>query len=164
MNVYQVLVERLASELTSRNAYIATAESCTGGWIAKVLTDMPGSSTWFEYGFVSYGNNAKRDLLNVDPAILDEFGAVSREVAEAMVGGAMEISGADLGLAVTGIAGPDGGTPEKPVGTVWMAWAARGHVGKSECHQFDGDRDTIRRVTVTTALRGVLEYLEKTGG
>jgi nicotinamide-nucleotide amidase len=164
VNVNHVLIDRLASELAKHGGSVTVAESCTGGWIAKNLTDVPGSSAWFEYGFVSYGNNAKRDLLNVDPAILDEFGAVSREVAEAMVGGAMEISGADLGLAVTGIAGPDGGTPEKPVGTVWMAWAARGHVGKSEYHQFDGDRDTIRRVTVTMALRGVLEYLEKTGG
>jgi nicotinamide-nucleotide amidase len=164
MNVNHVLIERLASELAKRAATITVAESCTGGWIAKNLTDIPGSSAWFEYGFVSYGNNAKRELLNVDQAVLDEFGAVSREVAEAMVAGAMEKSGADLSLAVTGIAGPDGGTAEKPVGTVWMAWALRGQVGKSACHQFDGDRDTIRRVTVTTALRGVLEYLEKTGG
>jgi nicotinamide-nucleotide amidase len=164
MNVNHVLIERLASELAKRAATITVAESCTGGWIAKNLTDVPGSSGWFEYGFVSYGNNAKRDLLNVEQAVLDEYGAVSREVAEAMVGGALDRSGADLGLAVTGIAGPDGGTPDKPVGTVWMAWALRGQVGKSEYHQFDGDRDTIRRVTVTMALRGALEYLEKTGG
>jgi nicotinamide-nucleotide amidase len=164
VNVNHVLIERLATELAKCDASITVAESCTGGWIAKNLTDIPGSSAWFEYGFVSYGNNAKCRLLDVEQVTLDKFGAVSREVAEAMVSGALDRSGADLGLAVTGIAGPDGGTPEKPVGTVWMAWALRGHVGKSECHQFDGDRDTVRRVTVTTALRGVLEYLEKTDG
>ena len=164
MNVYQVLVERLAGELTRRNAYIATAESCTGGWISKVLTDMPGSSAWFEYGFVSYGNNAKIALLNVDPALIEKYGAVSGEVAEAMVTGALEASGAQLALAVTGIAGPDGGTPDKPVGTVWFAFAAAGRGVVSACQHFEGDRDTVRRQTVSTALTGVLKYLEKSGG
>jgi len=164
MNVYQVLVERLASELTSHNAYIATAESCTGGWIAKVLTDMPGSSTWFEYGFVSYGNNAKATMLNVDLALIEEHGAVSSEVAEAMVVGALEASGAQLALAVTGIAGPEGGTPDKPIGTVWFAFAAVGKGVVSACQHFEGDRDTVRRQTVSTALSGVLKYLEKSGG
>ncbi|TDJ42402.1 MAG: nicotinamide-nucleotide amidohydrolase family protein [Gammaproteobacteria bacterium] len=164
MNVYQVLVERLASELTRQNAYIATAESCTGGWIAKVLTDMPGSSTWFEYGFVSYGNNAKSTMLNVDAALIEEHGAVSSEVVEAMVIGALEASGAQLALAVTGIAGPEGGTPDKPIGTVWFAFAAAGKGVVSACQQFEGDRDTVRRQTVSTALSGVLKYLEKSGG
>jgi len=164
MNVYQVLVERLASELTSRNAYIATAESCTGGWIAKVLTDMPGSSTWFEYGFVSYGNNAKATMLNVDSALIEEHGAVSSAVAEAMVIGALEASGAQLALAVTGIAGPEGGTPDKPIGTVWFAFAAAGKGVVSACQHFEGDRDTVRRQAVSTALSGVLKYLEKSGG
>ncbi len=164
MNVYQVLVERLASELTRRNAYIATAESCTGGWIAKVLTDMPGSSTWFEYGFVSYGNNAKATMLNIDSALIEEYGAVSSEVAEAMVIGALEVSGAQLALAVTGIAGPEGGGADKPVGTVWFAFAAPGKGVASACQYFEGDRDTVRRQTVSTALSGVLKYLEKSGG
>ena len=164
MNVYQVLVERLAGELNRRNAYIATAESCTGGWISKVLTDMPGSSAWFEYGFVSYGNNAKVALLNVDPALIEKYGAVSGEVAEAMVAGALAASGAQLALAVTGIAGPDGGTPDKPVGTVWFAFAAAGRGVVSACQHFEGDRDTVRRQTVSTALSGVLKYLEKSGG
>lgn len=164
MNVNHVLVERLAGILTSRSAHITVAESCTGGWIAKTLTDVPGSSEWFEYGFVSYGNNAKLKLLNIDTALLAEYGAVSSQVAVAMVNGALEYSGADLGLAVTGIAGPDGGTPDKPVGTVWLAWALCGHAPSSECHQFDGDRDTVRRLSVTTALRGVLGYLEQIGG
>jgi nicotinamide-nucleotide amidase len=164
MNVYQVLVERLASELTQRNAYIATAESCTGGWIAKVLTDMPGSSAWFEYGFVSYGNNAKTNMLHVNPTLIEQHGAVSGEVAEAMVAGALAASGAQLALAVTGIAGPEGGTPEKPVGTVWFAFAGAGKGVVSACQHFEGDRDTVRRQTVSTALTGVLKYLEKSRG
>ena len=164
MNVYQVLVERLASELSKRNARIATAESCTGGWIAKVLTDMPGSSAWFEYGFVSYGNNAKTAMLGVEPALIEKYGAVSAEVAEAMVTGALATSGAQLALAVTGIAGPEGGTPDKPLGTVWFAFAGAGRGVVSACQQFEGDRDTVRRQTVSTALTGVLKYLEKSGG
>jgi nicotinamide-nucleotide amidase len=164
MNVYQVLVERLASELRKRNARIATAESCTGGWIAKVLTDMPGSSAWFEYGFVSYGNNAKTTMLGVNPVLIEKYGAVSAEVAEAMVTGALAVSGAQLALAVTGIAGPEGGTPDKPVGTVWCAFAAAGRGVVSDCKHFAGDRDTVRRQTVSTALTGVLKYLEKSGG
>ena len=164
MNVYQVLVERLASELSKRNARIATAESCTGGWIAKVLTDMPGSSAWFEYGFVSYGNSAKTTMLGVNPTLIEKYGAVSAEVAEAMVAGALAASGAQLALAVTGIAGPEGGTPDKPLGTVWFAFAGAGRGVVSACQQFEGDRDTVRRQTVSTALTGVLKYLEKSGG
>jgi nicotinamide-nucleotide amidase len=162
VNVNHVLIKRLAVELGKRDATVTVAESCTGGWIAKHLTDIPGSSDWFEYGFVSYGNNAKQTLLGVTSDVLETHGAVSKETAEAMVNGALEKSGAELALAVTGIAGPDGGTADKPVGTVWMAWCLRGHTGKSEGHHFNGDRDTVRRLTVTTALRGVLEYLEQT--
>lgn len=164
MNVYQVLVERLASELIKRNARIATAESCTGGWIAKVLTDMPGSSAWFEYGFVSYGNNAKTTMLGVNAALIEKYGAVSAEVAEAMVTGALATSGAQLALAVTGIAGPEGGAPDKPIGTVWFAFAGAGRGVVSDRKHFEGDRDTVRRQTVSTALTGVLKYLEKSGG
>jgi nicotinamide-nucleotide amidase len=160
MNVNHVLVERLAVELKNRGAKVTVAESCTGGWIAKILTDFSGSSDWFEYGFVSYGNNAKADLLNIDPQLIDTHGAVSREVAEAMAQGALERAGADLAIAVTGVAGPTGGTPEKPVGTVWIAWLMKGQPVRSDCHHFDGDRDTVRRVTVTTALRKALEYME----
>ena len=161
MNVNHVLVERLAGELTRRGSRVTLAESCTGGWIAKNLTDFSGSSEWFEYGFVTYGNNAKIDMLNIEPALLDSFGAVSREIAEAMAAGALQRSGADLSIAVTGIAGPAGGSAEKPVGTVWIAWLAKGKQVHSECHYFDGDRDTIRRQTVTTALQHALTYLEK---
>jgi nicotinamide-nucleotide amidase len=169
MNANQLLVERLAKELLQRNAHVVTAESCTGGWIAKTLTDLQGSSGWFEYGYVSYGNNAKTDMLHVPADLIAAHGAVSREVAEAMATGAIEASGADFGLSVTGIAGPDGGSPEKPVGTVWFAFASglkntdNGQAVKSVCHHFDGDRDTIRRISVSTALSGMLEYLAKSG-
>jgi nicotinamide-nucleotide amidase len=164
MNVNQVLVERLAGELLKRGACIATAESCTGGWIAKTLTDLPGSSAWFEFGFVSYGNNAKASMLSVAPELIEQHGAVSAEVAAAMAAGALQASGSLLALAVTGVAGPDGGTPEKPVGTVWFGFAALGQDVRSVCHHFEGDRDTVRRQTVSTALAGMLQYLGDIGG
>ena len=160
MNVNDVLVDRLATELLKRHAKVATAESCTGGWIAKTITDIPGSSAWFEYGFVSYGNNAKADMLQVDPALIEREGAVSEAVALAMVDGAAKRSGAEFAVAVTGIAGPDGGSPDKPVGTVWFAWFCQG-VAEVECKVFEGDRDTVRRQTVTTALLGLTERVEK---
>jgi len=164
MNANQILAKRLGTELEKRRASIATAESCTGGWVAKTLTDLPGCSVWFEYGFVTYGNNAKLSLLSVDPALLEQHGAVSREVAEAMAAGALKASGAYLAIAVTGIAGPNGGTPDKPVGTVWFAFQAAGAKPASVCHLFHGDRDTVRRLAVSTALTGVLDYLEKQHG
>ncbi len=163
MNVNDVLVDRLATELLKRNAKVATAESCTGGWIAKNLTDIPGSSAWFEYGYVSYGNNAKADMLGVDPALIEREGAVSEAVALKMVAGAAERSGAEFAVAVTGIAGPDGGCAEKPVGTVWFAWSCKG-VAEAECKVFEGDRDTVRRQTVTTALLGLTERVEQLAG
>jgi nicotinamide-nucleotide amidase len=159
MSVSSVLVERLAAELVDRQAVITTAESCTGGWIAKTLTDVPGSSAGFEYGFVSYGDNAKIGLLQVDSELIEEHGAVSEKVAIAMVAGALDHSGAQFGVAVTGIAGPEGGTPDKPVGTVWFAWGGEDRVTATLCKHFEGDRDTVRRQTVTTALTGMLEFI-----
>ena len=155
----EALVERVAQLLLAREARLATAESCTGGWIAKCLTDRPGSSAWFEYGFVVYGNDAKQSMLAVDPEILERHGAVSQEVAQAMAVAARAVSGADMSSAVTGIAGPDGGTPDKPVGTVWLAWLGPG--SRATCHheQFVGDRDEIRRQTVAAALDGILKQL-----
>lgn len=160
MNVNDVLVDRLATALLRRNARVTAAESCTGGWIAKTFTDIPGSSAWFEYGFVSYGNNAKIDLLGVDPELLQRHGAVSEEVAVAMAGGAAFRSAADFAVAVTGIAGPDGGTAEKPVGTVWFAWCRPDGSVDAARHVFQGDRDTVRRQTVTTAIMGLVERVE----
>ena len=155
------LVTRIAEKLKAENARVSTAESCTGGWLAKTLTDLPGSSDWFEYGFVSYGNDAKQDLLAVPADTLDRYGAVSAEAVTAMADGALSRSGAELAVAVTGIAGPDGGSADKPVGTVWFAWARRGHDPISRCRRFDGDRDAVRRQAVVAALSGLLELLDR---
>ncbi len=155
------LVTRIAEKLKAENARVSTAESCTGGWLAKTLTDLPGSSDWFEYGFVSYGNNAKQDLLAVPAETLDRYGAVSAEAVAAMADGALSRSGAELAVAVTGIAGPDGGSTDKPVGTVWFAWARRGRDPISRCRRFDGDRDAVRRQAVVAALSGLLELLDR---
>ncbi len=163
MNVNDVLVDRLATSLLQHGARVATAESCTGGWIAKTLTDIPGSSEWFEYGFVSYSNKAKTDLLSVDPALIEKHGAVSEAVAVAMAFGATERSGAEFAVAVTGIAGPDGGTADKPVGTVWFAWRC-GDSTTTQCKVFEGDRDTVRRQTVTHALLKLAEKVERAAG
>ena len=153
------LVEALAAALIARGWMLATAESCTGGWIAKCCTDRAGSSAWFESGVVSYSNGAKRELLGVDASVLDCEGAVSRAVALQMAEGARRRSGADTALAVTGIAGPDGGSAEKPVGTVWFGWALGGRPAEAERRVFGGDREAVRRQTVAHALRGLLERL-----
>jgi len=154
-----ICANRLALALAAHGWVLATAESCTGGWIAKVLTDQPGSSAWFEYGYVSYGNAAKSVMLGVDAGLIARHGAVSREVAEAMAGGARSASGAEVALAVTGIAGPGGGSTDKPVGTVWLAWAGPGDIIASERRHFDGDRSAVRRASVAAALEGMLGRL-----
>jgi len=153
------LVARVADELTARSWKLATAESCTGGWIAKCCTDRPGSSSWFERGLVSYSNSAKRDLLGVEATTLEHEGAVSREVAVQMATGSLNRSGVDTTLAVTGIAGPDGGSPDKPVGTVWFAWAFTGRPVDAERVVFSGEREAVRRQTVAHALRGLIDRL-----
>ena len=139
--------------------FVATAESCTGGWIAKALTDIAGSSQWVLEGFVTYSNEAKNHSLGVPRSILKANGAVSEPVARAMAVGALKRSGADVSVAVTGIAGPGGAVPGKPVGTVWLAWAMR-HRGRArvsaELKHFRGDRDAVRRKTVQCALAGLL--------
>ena len=154
-----VLVDRISAALRAKAARISVAESCTGGWIAKTLTDVPGSSGWFEFGFVTYGDNAKETLLAVDPELLDRHGAVSREVAEAMAVAARAVSGADMAVAVTGIARPDGGTEDKPVGTVWIAWLGPSRRATIRREQFSGDRAEIRRQAVAAALNGVLKQM-----
>jgi len=153
------LVERVAQLLTARGARLATAESCTGGWIAKSLTDLPGSSEWFEYGVVTYSDEAKETLLALDPGLLDAHGAVSEEVAARMAAAVRAISDADISVAVTGIAGPDGGSPDKPVCMVWMAWDGPGLRVRTHCEEFSGDREAIRRQTVIGALNGILRQL-----
>lgn len=145
--------------LVARGEKLVTAESCTAGWIAKAVTDVAGSSEWFMAGIASYADEAKTALLGVPAALLKTEGAVSKAVVEAMARGALERSGADRAVAVSGIAGPGGGTEEKPVGTVWFAWARRDGdemVFKTRLEHFQGDRDGIRRQAVGRALSGVM--------
>jgi nicotinamide-nucleotide amidase len=154
------LAARVGEHLLAGRRRIATAESCTGGWIGKALTDVAGSSQWFETGYICYGNGAKTTLLGVLPAELTAHGAVSEPVVKAMALGALERAGADIAVAVSGIAGPDGGSLGKPVGTVWFGWAWRR--GKSLHAQtrlklFKGDREAVRRKAVAGALTGVLD-------
>ncbi len=134
---------------------LATAESCTGGWIAEIITDVPGSSAWFDCGFVTYSNQAKQRMLEVNRETLESYGAVSAETALAMVDGVLAHSQATLAVAVTGIAGPGGGSEEKPVGTVFIAWKKREGLAYVVRKQFSGDRRQIRAQTVKTALEGL---------
>jgi nicotinamide-nucleotide amidase len=157
--VLERLAVRVGRHLHSTRRMVATAESCTGGWIAKAMTDVPGSSQWFAEGFVTYSNEAKTRSLGVPPAVLGADGAVSEAVARAMAQGALVRSGAQIAVAVTGIAGPGGAVPGKPVGTVWMAWAARRGRGTRvvvALKHFKGDREAVRRKTVRAALSGLL--------
>ena len=152
------LCERLAQALLARGWMLATAESCTGGMIAAACTDLAGSSQWFERGFVTYSNEAKQEMLAVEPALVAQHGAVSEVVARAMAFGAVRHSRADVGVAVTGIAGPTGGNPQKPVGTVWFAFQVDGRLF-SETRRFDGDRAAVRTATVRHALERLLDLL-----
>jgi nicotinamide-nucleotide amidase len=153
------LAARVGARLLERGERVATVESCTGGWIAKALTDVPGSSGWVEAGLVTYGNEAKQRLAGVRAASLDSGGAVSEAVVREMAAGALERTSAERSVAVSGIAGPGGGTPAKPVGTVWVAWARRGPepTVRTRLLRLDGDREAIRRLTVLAALEGLLE-------
>lgn len=150
----------LAPLLTRAGITVVTAESCTGGALAAALTSVAGSSVWFERGFVTYANNAKQELLGVPAAVLASEGAVSAATAELMVVGALAQSRAGFALAITGIAGPGGGTPTKPVGTVWFGFGRRGHYPRSETARFAGDRSAVRRQSVAYALRGLLREIE----
>ena len=148
---------QLAETLVAKRHVVSTAESCTGGWIAKTLTDIAGSSLWFDCGMVAYSYEAKQAMLGVRPQTLEKEGAVSRETVIEMVSGALANSAASLAVAVTGIAGPGGGTPGKPVGTVWIGWKRRGGYPKAEVFHFAGDREAVRRQTIAAALKGLLE-------
>ena len=153
------LVRRVAARMLGEGRMLATAESCTGGLIAKCVTDLPGSSAWFERGWVTYTDRAKREELGVPAAVLKRHGAVSEPVARAMVRGVLRESVADVAVGVTGVAGPDGGSAEKPVGTVWIAWAWRDgrRVWVVARHfLFAGDRDAVRRQTAAEALKGLV--------
>jgi nicotinamide-nucleotide amidase len=152
------LVTRLAEVLQQRQLYLATAESCSGGLIAGACTDLSGSSNWFERGFVTYSNAAKTELLGVDAALIEQHGAVSEPVARAMAQGALSHSHAQVAVAVTGVAGPSGGSADKPVGLVWFGFALAGRVLTEKQH-FAGDRAAVRAATVQHALTRLLELL-----
>ena len=153
------LAGEVATEVQRCRLMLVTAESCSGGWIAKTLTDLPGSSAWFDAGVVTYSYEAKEALLGVNPRTLEHTGAVSEETVLEMVSGALARFGAGVAVAVTGIAGPSGGTPDKPVGTVWIGWKRRGGYGHAQLFHFSGDREAVRRQTVAAALIGLRRTL-----
>ena len=159
----QKLADAVVGDLASAGKAVATAESCTGGWIAKSITDIAGSSAVFGYGVVSYSNGAKESILGVKNETIETHGAVSEAVVKEMAGGVLHLSGSDIAVAVSGVAGPTGGTEEKPVGTVWFAWAVRDGSAAlidTSCEHFSGDRELVRELTVAHALQGVLERIE----
>jgi nicotinamide-nucleotide amidase len=151
----QALAADVGAKLKAKGLMAATAESCTGGWIGKVLTDVAGSSGWFERGFITYSDESKVAMLGVQPGTLKTHGAVSEPVAREMAAGAADWSQAQVTVAVTGIAGPDGGSIEKPVGTVWIAWRWADGRLESRLYSFSGDRESVRRQAVLAALKGL---------
>jgi len=153
------LAEQVGRALKTAGVALVTAESCTGGWVAQAVTSVPGSSEWFERGFVTYTNAAKAEMLGVRRATLERHGAVSEETVREMALGALRHSRGTVAVAITGVAGPAGGTAAKPVGLVWFAWARRGET-RIESRHFSGDRESVRRQSVERALRGVLELLQ----
>jgi len=156
----EALARAVGRALKQHGVMLATAESCTGGWVAQAVTGIPGSSEWFERGLITYSNTAKREMLAVSTDTLVRQGAVSEATARAMAEGALTHSRAQVSLAITGIAGPSGGSPEKPTGTVCLAWAGKKRKTRSMSVRYDGDRDAVRRQAVARALSGLLEFLE----
>ncbi len=157
------LAERVGKALKAKGMMMATAESCTGGWIAQAVTAVPGSSEWFERGFVVYTYISKREMLGVKPETLEQFGAVSLETVREMTVGALERSHAQVAVSVSGTAGPSGGTPQKPVGTVCFGWGLKDGVTQTAVKRFDGDRESVRRQAVAFALERVLALVEAGG-
>lgn len=153
------LAQQLGILLQQKHSLLATAESCTGGWVAQAITSVPGSSQWFERGFVSYSNLAKQEMLGVSKTILNEYGAVSEETALAMAQGAIRASRADISISITGIAGPDGGSKEKPVGLVWFGRSYRNEISATTRQTFQGDRQQIREQAVAFSLNYLIEML-----
>ncbi len=158
--VLDSLSAELGRRLAARGWRLAAAESCTGGWICEVVTRTAGSSGWFDRGFVTYSNEAKTELLGVSAATLEAHGAVSEPVVREMVAGTLAASRADVAVAVSGVAGPGGGTPAKPVGTVCIAWGRRGEAPASTTRHFAGDREAVRRAAVVAALEALLQHLD----
>ena len=159
MNELEILAEQIGNELLARGEWLALSESCTGGWVAQTVTAIAGSSTWFDRGFVTYSNAAKIDMLGVPETTLDRHGAVSEATARAMAQGTLAHSRADWALGITGIAGPGGGSPGKPVGTVCFAWASKDGGCEAQTCPFNGDRAAVREQSVRHALTGLLERI-----
>lgn len=155
----EALVKQLGAILKRRRQCLATAESCTGGWVAKEITSVPGCSHWFERGFVTYTNRAKQEMLGVRAETLERFGAVSEETVREMAEGALRNSHAQVSVAISGIAGPGGGSAEKPVGTVWLAWAGDAFATVTRHRLYSGDREAVRRQAVADALEGLMELV-----
>mgnify|MGYP000951337223 CR=1 FL=1 len=160
MSELEKLAERLGAALLSRGESLVVAESCTGGWVGQAVTAVPGSSAWYERCYITYSNTAKREMLGAQQTTLDQYGAVSPQTAQEIAIGALNRSHAHISVSITGIAGPDGGTAEKPVGMVCFAWAAQEGLVQQETRYFTGDRETIRRQAVATALQGILRILD----
>ncbi|MBX3662535.1 MAG: CinA family protein [Burkholderiales bacterium] len=161
-SILNELAAKVGEALKAQGLMLATAESCTGGWVAQAVTAVPGSSNWFERGFVTYTYISKREMLGVSQDTLGTHGAVSEETVREMVAGALANSHAQVAVAVSGTAGPAGGTPQKPVGTVCFAWAVKNGEPKSATRRFSGDREAVRRAAVKVALEGVLGLLPAT--
>ncbi len=159
----QSLAEKVGAHLLKNQLILATAESCTGGWVAQAITSIPGSSLFFERGFVTYTNESKIDMLDVPEAVIQDLGAVSESTVIAMANGAIKNSRANVSIAISGIAGPDGGTEEKPVGTVWIAWGQKNSEAIAKKFHFEGDRMAIREAAVLQALTGLLSLTSLTG-
>jgi nicotinamide-nucleotide amidase len=159
MIIISKVIQQIAQRLRDKGSQLCTAESCTGGLIAKSFTDLAGSSDWFERGFVTYSNEAKIEMLAVPASVIQDYGAVSEAVAVAMANGALQFSRANYSIAVTGVAGPGGGSDEKPVGTVWIAVAGKDQTRASH-FQFDGDREAVRNATLQSALEMTLELID----
>jgi len=152
----------IGASLKEKKEMLSTAESCTGGWVGQAITSVPGTSHWYDRGFITYSNAAKREMLDVPTGTLARFGAVSEQTARAMAEGAVRNSQSRFALSITGIAGPEGGTPEKPVGFVCFAWTGHDRETFSECVRFKGDRQQVRRQAVSHALLGMSGYIDKT--
>lgn len=152
-----MLASKLGERLSSKNLRCVVAESCTGGSLAAAITDIPGSSQWFDRGFITYSNASKQQMLSVPERMIASEGAVSEAVVRAMAEGARAASAANISVAISGVAGPDGGSPEKPVGTVWFAWASDVSPTQTQCYLLIGDRLEIRRQAVNIALEGLLK-------
>ena len=156
----QDLARKVGAELDQQGLMLASAESCTGGWVGQIITSIPGSSAWYERGFITYTDISKHEMLGVSSITLDQYGAVSEETACEMAECAIARSHAQIVVSVTGIAGPDGGTEKKPVGTVCFTWLIKDGLARTETHYFSGNRDEIRRQAVAGALQGIIDLLQ----